>query len=375
MEYVQPSRSAGGIATLHDFGHVPEWDVDLPLQDCAVVLPMTGEECGRSVTGDLLETLAAVEPGSVVVPIRASADRIADVAAWLDGFDLPLTPLWCGSPEVAEALETVGIDAPGGKGRDVWLGVGVACEHAEYVVVHDADVGSYDRDHVARLLWPLTRSAAFSKGYYARIEDDRLYGRLFRLFYRPLVAALRDDAIDRTGSTAPIVEYLDAFRYALAGDVGFRREAARQLRFEPGLGLEVGVLGEVYDAIGPDRVAQVDLGRYTHDHRPVEGSGGLQEAATVVGGALGHVLADLGVHPAYDELPARYRDHATDLVAAYAEDAAFNGLSYDAEAEAAQVDRYADAIGPPAADRRLPAWTDTDLSPETVVEAARPPPE
>jgi glucosyl-3-phosphoglycerate synthase len=375
MEYVQPPRSAGGITTLHDFGHARESTDDLPLQDCAVVLPMTGEECARSVTADLLETLAAVEPGSVVVPIRASADRIAEVTAWLEGFDLPLTPLWCGSPGVAEALETVGIDAPAGKGRDVWLGVGVACEQGEYVVVHDADVGSYDRDHVDRLLWPLTRSAAFSKGYYARIEEGRLYGRLFRLFYRPLVAALRDDAIDRTGSTAPVVEYLEAFRYALAGDVGFRRETARQLRFEPGLGLEVGVLGEVYDAIGPDGVAQVDLGRYTHDHRPVEGPGSLQEAAAVVGGALGRVLADAGIHPDYDELPSRYRDHATDLIRAYAEDAAFNGLTYDADAESAQVDRYAEAIGPPGADRRLPAWIDTELSPETVLEAAQPPTE
>jgi glucosyl-3-phosphoglycerate synthase len=241
------------------------------------------------------------------------------------------------------------------------------------VVVHDADVGSYERDHVARLLWPLTRGAAFSKGYYARIEDDRLYGRLFRLFYRPLVAALRDDVVDRTGSTAAVLEYLDAFRYALAGDVGFRRTAARQLRFEPGLGLEVGVLGDVYDAVGPDGVTQVDLGRYTHDHRPVEGSGSLQEAATVVGEALGRSLADRGVQPDYDGLASRYRDHAADLVAGYAKDAAFNGLDYDADAEAAQVDRYADAIGPPTADRRLPAWTDTDLSPERILEAARPP--
>jgi glucosyl-3-phosphoglycerate synthase len=375
MEFVQSTHHDGAMTTLHDFGDVPDWNEELPLAECAVVLPMTGAECGRAVTADLLETLASVGPGSVVVPVRAAADRIADVATWLEGFDLPLIPLWCGSPALSETLTDAGISASTGKGRDVWLGVGVACERAEYVVVHDADVGSYERDHVARLLWPLTRSASFSKGYYARIEAGRFYGRLFRLFYRPLVAALRAQTADATGSTPAVLEYLEDFRYALAGDVGFRRDTARELRFEPGLGLEVGVLGDVFDAVGPAGVTQVDLGRYTHDHRPVEGPGSLQEAASVVGDALGHVLADQGVRPNYDDLPERYRDHASDLLDAYAADAAFNGLAYDRVAEAEQVDRYADAIGPPGVDRRLPPWTETTLSPERVLEATRPPTE
>jgi glucosyl-3-phosphoglycerate synthase len=373
MEFIQPSPSRGAITTLHDFGDVPDWNDDLPLAECAVVLPMTEAERGRAVTAGILETLSAVGPGSVVVPVRATAEEIDAVATWLESFDLPVTPLWCGAPDLEETLASVNVTAPAGKGRDVWLGVGVACERAEYVVVHDADVGAYDRDHVARLLWPLTRSAAFSKGYYTRIEDGRLYGRLFRLFYRPLIAALQTDAIDRLGSVPDVLAFLEDLRYALAGDVGFRREIARQLRFEPGLGLEVGVLGEVFDAVGPAGITQVDLGRYTHDHRPVEGSGSLEEAATVVGDALGRVLADRGVQPDYDAVPSRYREHASGLLAAYADDAAFNGLAYDETAEADQVDRYAGAIGPPGRDRRLPAWTDVDLSPDAVLETARPP--
>jgi len=81
-----------------------------------------------------------------------------------------------------------------------------------------------------------SRGHDFSKGYYARVEDGSLYGRLFRLFFRPLVRALADATERREPG---ILEYLDAFRYALAGEFA-TTDLVSRLRVQRGWGLEVG---------------------------------------------------------------------------------------------------------------------------------------
>ena len=90
-----------------------------------------------------------------------------------------------------------------------------------------------------------------------------------------------------------------------------------------------------------------------------------------VGSALFRALADAGVTPAYDALTDQYREEATALVEQYATDAAFNGLDHDATAEREQVATYADAIEPPEADTRLPAWEDAPLTPANVLDRSR----
>jgi glucosyl-3-phosphoglycerate synthase len=246
----------------------------------------------------------------------------------------------------------------------VRLALGVAAD-AEYVVVHDADAKTYTDRHVPKLLFPVANGHDFSKGYYARVENDRLYGRLFRLFYAPLVRALA------ATEAHPIVDYFDAFRYGLAGEFATTGEMARKLRAQRSWGLEVGTLGEAYRLAGFERSAQVDLGVHEHDHRSVAGPQGLGDMCREVGSALFRALADAGVSPVYDELIEQYRDEATALVEQYATDAAFNGLEYDASAEREQVATYAGAIEPPGADERLPAWEDAPLSPDEVLDRSR----
>jgi glucosyl-3-phosphoglycerate synthase len=245
----------------------------------------------------------------------------------------------------------------------VWLAVGAALAGgAEFLVVHDADATTYGRAHVPRLLHPVANGFQFAKGYYARVENDRLYGRLCRLFYEPLVRAL-GDAHDE-----PVVEYLGAFRYALAGEFAATAEVARSMRAQPGWGLEVGTLGEAFAAAGFEGSAQVDLGIHEHDHRSVGGPDGLGDMCEEVGAALFRVLADHGADVDFDRLRDAYREHAYRLVDQYAADAAFNGLDYDRGAEREQVDTYAAGVAPPGDDRRLPAWRDAPLDPETVRE-------
>jgi len=118
----------------------------------------------------------------------------------------------------------------------VWLGLGRALEE-EFVVVHDADTKTYSPAFVTRLLFPLARGHDFSKGYYARVEDGSLYGRLFRLFFRPLVRALADATERREPG---ILEYLDAFRYALAGEFAATTDLVSRLRIQRGWGWRSG---------------------------------------------------------------------------------------------------------------------------------------
>jgi glucosyl-3-phosphoglycerate synthase len=276
---------------------------------------------------------------------------------------LPLELLWCDGPRLAELLAESGLDGTRGKGRDVWLALGVAAE-SDFVVVHDADATTYDARHVPKLLFPLANGHAFSKGYYARVENDRLYGRLFRLFYRPLVEALARE------SDAPIIEYLGAFRYALAGEFATTGALARRMRVQRDWGLEVGTLGEAFRLVGADGAAQVDLGIHEHDHRSVSGPSGLSDMADRVGAALLRAVEENGGDPAYSTLEARYRAAVERLVDGYELDAAFNGLEYDREGELRQADAYADAIARPGEDTRLPPWRAAAVTPAEVAEAA-----
>jgi glucosyl-3-phosphoglycerate synthase len=357
MEYVQER-----VTTLHDFGDAAP---AAPVERAAVVVPMTEREYAGLAAERVLSALERVDPGRVVVPLRAPAERADTFVDWLRDYDLPLTVLWCDGPRVETLLADANLDGARGKGRDVWLALGAALAGDEsFFVFHDADTKTYDATYVPRLLFPLAHDHAFSKGYYARVENRRLYGRLFRLFYTPLVRTLADT------HDAPVLDYLGAFRYALAGEFAATRALASRLRMQRSWGLEVGTLADAFGHAGFERSAQVDLGAYEHDHRSVSGPTGLSDMSRAVGQALFTAVEEHGVTPAYESLPARYRKIATDLVRAYGTDAAFNGFDYPADEERSQVDRYAEAVVPPERDDRLPAWTDAPVDPVSVEECA-----
>jgi glucosyl-3-phosphoglycerate synthase len=355
MEYVQER-----VTTLHALtDHRP----DAPTGRAAVVVPMTEREYGTLAAERVLAALERVDPARVIVPLRATADRAGPFAAWLDGFDLDVEALWCDGPRLADLLAEHDLDGDRGKGRDVWLALGRALRE-EYVVVHDADTTTYSPAFVNRLLFPIANGHEFAKGYYARVEDGALYGRLFRLFFRPLVRALAE------AHDADVVEYLESFRYALAGEFAATTDLVSNFRIQRGWGLEIGTLGEAFAHAGFSGSAQVDLGRYEHDHRSVEGPTGLADMSRAVGAATLRAVDDAGVDVAYDTLPGRYHEAAEELVRRYATDAAFNGLAYDRDDERAQVTTYADAVADPGPDTRLPAWADAPISPAAVAEAA-----
>jgi len=324
---------------------------------------MTEREYGGLAAEGVLSELAAIDPDRVVVPLRAPPEKVGPFREWLDSFDLSIEVLWCSGPRVTELLADHGLNGAGGKGRDVWLALGQVLD-SEYVVCHDADTKTYDRSYVPRLLFPLEHGHEFAKGYYARVENNALYGRLFRLFYAPLIRTLAAE----TG--APVLDYLSAFRYALAGEFAATGELVSKLRVQRSWGLEIGTLGDAYAHAGFEGSAQVDLGAYEHDHRAVSGPTGLSEMSNAVGDALFRVVSEHGVDPDYDTVADRYRSVAAGLVDQYAVDAAYNGLDYDRSDELDQVAAYSETIGEPGEDTRLPAWREAPISPDAVAEAA-----
>jgi glucosyl-3-phosphoglycerate synthase len=356
MEYVQTR-----VTTLHDLADpLPA----APTDRTAVVVPMTEREYETDAANRMLRVLEGLDPARVVVPLRAAADRIGPVREWLSEYDLSPDLLWCDGPRVASLFAEAGLDGSRGNGRVVWIGLGRSTA-AEFVVVHDADTTTYDESFVRRLLFPLTRGYDFSKGYYARVENGQLYGRLFRLFYAPLVRALLDEHPE------PYLRYLDSFRYALAGEFAATAEMARRIRTPRKWGLEVGTLGDAFDVAGFERTAQVDLGTYEHDHRTVEGSAGLSEMSRSVGETLLRSVVERGIDPDFSTLPRRYREAATTLVDQYALDASFNDFRFDRAHERAQVSQYVAAVEEPTGpDDRLPAWENAPLSAEAVGSAA-----
>lgn len=357
MDYTQER-----IATLHDLTNPTP---TAPIDDSAIVVPIAGDSVETTRPAHVFETLEIVDPGTVVVPLRAPPAAVDPFRQWVDSFDLSVTVLWCSGDAVESMLADHGIGGEAGKGRDVWIGLGVAAELADYVAVHDADATTYSTFHVPRLLAPLEMGYEFVKGYYARVEDGKLYGRLARLLVAPLLRALEERHDEA------IVRYLSAFRYPLAGEFAFTAEAARQVRAQRRWGLEIGLLGEAYASVGESRTAQADLGVHRHDHRPVNGSQGLSTMAEQVSAALFRVLEDRGVTIEYESIVEAYRTAADELVGQYEADARFNGLQYDAPAEREQYRVYASSVTPPGADTRLPAWNDAPLAPSDIVTATR----
>ncbi|WP_323171105.1 glycosyl transferase family 2 [Natrialba sp. PRR66] len=350
----------------------PEFPTDDHLRETAIVVPMAGREHDSPAAARVLAELERLDPApaAVFVPVRADPDRIEPFREWLASFSLPIRVLWCNAPAVEAVLADAGLpNGEGtGKGRDVWLALGPAAEAAEFIVVHDADARSYEATHVRRLIAPLAMNQEFefTKGYYARIEQNRLYGRLFRLFYRPLLRAVGDE------HDADVLSYLDSFRYALAGEFAMTADLARRLRAPQAWGLEVGILGDAFEHAGFEGSAQVDLGRHVHDHRAVAGDTGLEGMSREVAATLCRVLEEGGVELNYETLPERYLAAGRRLIDQYRADAAFNELAYDPAAERDQLERYADSIGPPGLDRRLPEWTNAPVEPASVLAASQP---
>jgi len=167
-----------------------------------------------------------------------------------------------------------------------------------------------------------------------------------RLFVTPLIRALKK----MLGSNH-FLEYLDSFRYILAGEFSMQADLARVNRIPGDWGLEVGVLAEVYRNCSPRRICQVEITDfYEHKHQPLsqdKTSTGLNKMSIDIAKTIFRTMAGMGVvfpNGWIKTLKATYLRTAQDFIAKYHHDCEIDGLFFDRHQEAVAVETFTHAI-------------------------------
>ena len=240
-----------------------------------------------------------------------------------------------------------------GKGKNVWYCMGyiLARDTVEAVALHDCDITTYDRSLLARLIYPAANPNfrfQFSKGYYSRVANQSLGGRVSRLLVTPLTRALKHSLDDRHQD---YLTFIDSFRYPLAGEFSMRKDVLAGLRIPCDWGLEVGVLLEMLRNYSTRRICQVDIADvYDHKHQDLSqqsDEGGLSKMSIDISKAFFRKLATDGVvfnEGLFRTLKATYLRIALDLIDSYRCDAVMNGLDFDVHAEEQIVELFAENI-------------------------------
>jgi glucosyl-3-phosphoglycerate synthase len=238
-----------------------------------------------------------------------------------------------------------------GKGKNVWscMGYLISCADSTVMAIHDCDILTYDREMLARLIYPVANPAypyQMAKGFYPRIGEGKLNGRVTRLLVSPLLIALKRVIGDRD-----YIDYLRSFRYPLSGEFAMRTPILPDLRIPSDWGLEIGVLSEAWRNLAPKSVCQVEISdAYDHKHQDLstEDTGkGLSRMSTDICKAIFRKLAADGTvftPNVFRTLKATYYRVALDLLEGYYNDARMNGLSVDRHKEEKSIELFAENI-------------------------------
>ena len=147
------------------------------------------------------------------------------------------------------------------------------------------------------------------------------------------------------------LEYLDSFRYPLAGECSMTTDLARINRIPSDWGLEIGMLTEVYRNCSLKRVCQVEIvENYDHKHRELsenDASQGLHRMVFDIASSSIRNLASYGVEfdaGFLNTLTAAYTRMAQDAIASYSDDAALNGLVFDRHEEEVAIETFSRAL-------------------------------
>ncbi len=346
------------ITTIHDLGcntdTLESRITELSQTDpTAVLIPSLYEELERPALANIRDRLSCCPfVNTVFICLYAETfDQYVKAVQFFEPLPQPTFVLWENGPRVTSLLQNLeerGLDLLRfrGKGRAVWLGLGVATLHAAAIALHDADITTYDRTYPLRLLYP-EFGIAFSKAYYARIGENprNLHGRVTRLFVTPLITSLME-----LFGYRDYLRYLDAYRYPLSGEFALTNDLALNTRIPSNWGLEVGLLAEVYRNVALKRVAQIDLGIFEHKHQSLGSSAnsGLQKMCRDILHSILRTLTETEqVVIGEDHIRAlriKFRREAQNLARQYFVDARFNQLDYDRHQEEVTVETFEQVI-------------------------------
>ncbi|WP_371376150.1 glycosyl transferase [Thalassotalea aquiviva] len=353
----------GIITTLHNLSRRPVEDVEAELSEFSkkrpmgLVLPSLYSELQTKALPNIVNELKEVPYLSQIVIGLDKADETEYRHALEFFAQLPQhhRVLWNDGPRlkaIDKELKELGL-APEqmGKGRNVWycFGYMLACNQVESIALHDCDILTYDRNLLARLIYPVANpkfNYEFCKGYYARTANGTLNGRVSRLLVTPLIRALKKQVDD-----TEYLDYLDSYRYPLAGEFSFRIDVLNDLRIPSDWGLEIGVLAEMKRNYATNRLCQVDIADiYDHKHQDLSAedeNGGLSKMSIDIAKALFRKLAIQGTvfnAGRFRTIKATYYRIALDFIETYKNDAIINGLDLDVHKEEKAVELFAENI-------------------------------
>ena len=353
----------GVITTLHNLTKRPLDDLEEELmrfskrRPMSLVLPSLFSELEGPALGPILDDLKnAAYLGEIVIGLdRADEKQFRYGQEYFGRLPQHHRILWNDGPNlraVDKMLADKGL-APTemGKGRNVWYCFGyiLASGRGKAVALHDCDIVTYTREMLARLIYPVANpnfNYQFCKGFYSRIADGGLNGRACRLLVTPLLRSLQ-----KVVGHSDYLEYLDGFRYALAGEFSMRADVLNDLRIPSDWGLEIGVLSEMHRNYSSNRICQVDIADvYDHKHQDLSADNaqaGLSRMSTDITKAVVRKLATQGEVfslETFRTLKATYYRVALDFVERFYNDALMNGLSIDRHKEEKAVELFAENI-------------------------------
>ena len=353
----------GIITTLHNLSDRPVEALESELMEFSkqrpmgLILPCLYSELETEAMPNILEHLKRVPYLSqIVIGLdRADEQQYRDALKFFSDLPQNTKVLWNDGPRL-RAVDSIlqshqlSPDQPG-KGRNVWFCMGyvLASGVAESVAMHDCDILTYDRSLLARLIYPVANpnfNYEFCKGFYARVADGKINGRVSRLLVTPLLRALK-----KVCGPLDYLEYLDSYRYPLAGEFSFRRDVMNDIRIPSDWGLEIGVLSEMTRNYSNNRLCQVDIADiYDHKHQDISldnENAGLSKMSIDITKAVFRKLATNGIvfnQETFRTIKATYFRIALDFVETYRNDALINGLKLDVHHEEQAVELFAQNI-------------------------------
>ena len=350
----------GLVSTLHNLGQRPIVEIENELSQFKSVRPMGlvlpslfSELEGPALSGIVDEIAKVPYLEEIVVGLdNATQDEFKHSLDYFSRLPHHHRILWNDGPRLSaidKKLRGIGL-APThkGKGRNVWYCYGyiLASGRSEAIALHDCDILTYDRSLLARLIYPIANpnfSYAFCKGYYSRIAGNKISGRVMRLFVTPLIRSLK-----KVCGNSEFLDYMDSFRYPLAGEFSMRAFVINDLRIPSDWGLEIGVLSEMKRNYATNRLCQTDIADiYDHKHQDLsldDQKKGLSRMSVDIAKAFFRKLATNGEvfsSEIFRTIKATYYRVALDLIDTYHNDAIINGLHYDRHTEEQAVELFA----------------------------------
>ena len=355
----------GIVANLHDFsygtsseGNYKKLENDLikfskknPME---LILPcLFSEISGKALPKIINEINKTKFLNHIVIGLdRANKNQYTEAANFFENLKIPYSILWNDGPRLMELdkeLKEKGLSPKEfGKGRNVWfcIGMTLARGKAESIALHDCDILTYEKSLLAKLFYPVANPVfnfQFCKGYYPRVADSKMNGRVSRLLVFPLLLAM-----EKTIGRSEYLDFMKSFRYPLAGEFSFRKNLLPRLRIPSDWGLEIGVLSEMQRNHSSNRICQVDLAqKYDHKHQDLsenDDNSGLSRMSIDITKALIRKLATQGnifTLETFRSIKATYYRAALDMIDIYRSDAQMNNLNFDSHIEEKTVELFA----------------------------------